>query len=212
MKVVVFGSGGQARVVSEILLHDKKVELVGFIDPLTKNPKEKIFGLPILGGFEVIPSLIKKGVQGFVVGVGDNKIRAKRFKELIEAGLEPVKAVHPTATITKEVIIGKGTVVAMGAMIATKAKIGKNVIINSGAIVEHETTIGDHVHVAPGAVLAGRVRVKKYTLVGLRAVVKEFLTIGERSIVGAGAVVVKDVADKMVVVGIPAKKLRNNDK
>ena len=37
MKVVVFGSGGQARVVAEILFGDKDKELVGFIDPYTKN-------------------------------------------------------------------------------------------------------------------------------------------------------------------------------
>jgi len=212
MKVVVFGSGGQARVVAEILLHDKTKQLIGFVDPFTKNTKEKIFELPILGGYEVIPSLIKKGVKGFVIGVGDNKIREKRFNELKKRGLEPITAIHPTANIAKEVKIGKGAVVAIGATIATKAIIGENVIINSGAIIEHDNVIEDHVHVAPGAALAGRVKVKSRALIGLRSVVKEFLTIGGKSIVGAGSVVVKDVPDNVVVVGVPAKKLRENDK
>lgn len=211
MKVVVFGSGGQARVVAEILFGDKDKELVGFIDPYTKNKQEVIFSKPILGDYTVIPDLIKQGVNHFVIGVGDNKVRADRFQQMIDQGLKPTTAIHKTANIAQKSEIGAGAVIAIGATVATGAKIGRNVIINSGAIVEHDNVIKDHVHIAPGAALAGRVTVNEGTLVGLRSVVKEFLTIGKNSIVGAGAVVIKDVLDNVVMVGIPAKKLRDNE-
>ena len=201
MKVAVFGSGGHARVVAEIIMNDKNLQLLGFIDNLTKDKNEKIFGLPIKDSFP--------NAKGFVVGIGNNEIRAQRFNELIENNLKPITVFHPTANIAKNVTIGKGTVIAIGATIATGAKIGNNVIINTGAIVEHENIIEDNVHIGPGAALAGRVKVKKFAFLGLRSVVKEYLTIGEKSIVGAGAVVVKNVPAKTVVIGIPAKKLRD---
>lgn len=208
MKIIIFGSGGHSRVVTEIVLKENKHQLIGFIDPLAKNPNEKIFNLPILGGFESIPKVIKMGVKGFVVGVGNNKIRAKRFQELINSGLTPIKAIHPTADIGKEAKIGEGSVVSLGAIIATQSKIGKNSIINSGAIVEHEAQIGNHVHIAPGAALAGRVKVKDYAFLGLRSVVKDYITIEEKAIVGAGAVVINNVKKETTVVGIPAKKIK----
>lgn len=199
MKIVVFGSGGQARVVAEIILNNKNLQLLGFIDPFTKNKQEKIFNLPIRDSFAE--------AQGFVIGVGDNQRRAQRFGQMIKLGLKPLTVIHPTANIAKEVAIGKGTVIAMGATIATGAKIGNNVIINTGAIVEHENVIEDNVHIAPGAALAGRVKVKSGAFIGLRALVREYLTVGKNAVVGAGAVVIKDVPDNVTVVGIPARPL-----
>lgn len=207
MKIIIFGSGGQARVVAEIVLRENKHELIGFIDPIAKHPEEKIFNLPILGGLEIIPKLIKQKILGFIVGIGNNQIRAERFKELKKMGLEPIQAIHPTANIGRDVVIGQGTVVNMGAIIATQCLIGENSIINSGAIVEHEDKIGSHVHIAPGAALAGRVTVKNYAFLGLRSVIKDYLTIGKKAVVGAGAVVLKDVPDDTTVVGVPARPL-----
>ena len=199
MKIIIFGSGGQARVVAEIVLRENKHKLVGFVDPLAKHPKEKIFNLPIRDSFAE--------AQGFIIGVGNNQRRAERYSQMIKLGLKPLTVIHPTANIAKEVTVGKGTVIAMGSTIATGAKIGNNVIINTGAIVEHENVIEDNVHIAPGAALAGRVKVKSGAFIGLRALVREYLTVGKNAVVGAGAVVVKSVPDNVTVVGIPARPL-----
>jgi sugar O-acyltransferase (sialic acid O-acetyltransferase NeuD family) len=189
MKVIVFGSGGQARVVAEIILNNKNLQLLGFVDPYTKDKNEKIFGLPIRDRFAE--------AQGFIIGVGNNQRRAQRFDQMLELGLKPVTIIHPTANIAKDVTIGQGTIIAMGATIATGAQIGSNVIINTGAIVEHENVIGNNVHIAPGAALAGRVKVKNGAFVGLRALVRECLTVGTDAV----------VPDNATVVGIPARPL-----
>ena len=209
MKIIIIGAGGQAKVVYEILKHDRNVEVVGFVDPVLKEPNEKIIGLPILGDFSVVPKMIKKGIKGFIVGIGPNQIRAQRFEEIKNMGLEPISAIHPTANIASNVEIGKGTVVSIGATIATGSKIGNNVIINTGAIVEHDNIIEDGVHIGPGAVLAGKVIIKKETFIGMRVAVKEFITIGKNVTVGAGAVVLEDIPDNVVAVGIPAKIIKN---
>jgi len=45
--------------------------------------------------------------------------------------------------------------------------------------------------------------------IGANAVVLPGVTIGARSVVGAGAVVVKDVAPKTIVAGVPARVIRD---
>lgn len=212
MKIVIIGAGGQARVVCEILKHDYNVEIVGFIDSVLKEPNERIMGIPVLGDFSILPELIKKGIMGYIVAIGDNKLRAQRFEEMKKMRLEPINAIHPTAHIAYNVEIGKGNVIAAGTVIATGTKIGNNTIINTGAIVEHENIIEDNVHIGPGAAVAGRVRVKRGAFLGIRSTVKEYLTIGEGSIVGAGAVVLEDISDYAVAVGVPAKVIKNNNK
>lgn len=52
------------------------------------------------------------------------------------------------------------------------------------------------------------VRVKKGSFIGAGAIIMPGITIGERVVVGAGAVVVKDVSDKTVVAGLPARIIR----
>jgi acetyltransferase-like isoleucine patch superfamily enzyme len=49
------------------------------------------------------------------------------------------------------------------------------------------------------------------THIGMGATVSEDITIGSRAIVGAGAVVITDVPDGSVVVGVPARRIKEAD-
>ncbi|MBI4287990.1 MAG: acetyltransferase [Chloroflexi bacterium] len=207
MKVIIVGAGGQARVVYEILSLDRRVEVVAFVDNVFHGADERIMGVPVLGDHLVVVKLIKNGVKGAIIAIGDNKIRAERFAECSEMGLEMINAIAPTAHIAHSARIGKGVVLATSAIVSTGAHIGNNVIINTGAIVEHEDILEDHVHIGPGTVLAGRVTVKRGAFVGLRSVVKENITIGENVTVGAGSVVLENIPDNAVVAGSPARLL-----
>jgi UDP-perosamine 4-acetyltransferase len=99
----------------------------------------------------------------------------------------------------------------MGAKISTGTTVGNNVIINTGAIIDHENEIEDHVHICPGCSLAGRVTVKRGTFIGIGSVVKEYVTIGENSVIGAGSVILEDIPDNVVAVGAPAKVVKTRN-
>lgn len=207
-KAIIIGAGGQARVVYEILHYRKDIDIIGFVDPVQKHPNETIYGLPIFYDLANIPQLAKKGVEEFIVAIGDNMLRAQRFEETIKCGLRPLTAIHPTANIASNVHIDGGTTISIGAIIATGASIGKNVIINSGAIVEHDDIIHDHAHIGPGAALAGKVIVEQFGFIGINAAVKEYTRIGQNCTIGAGSVVLKDTPPHAVAVGIPAQVIK----
>ncbi len=208
MQIVIIGAGGQARIVYEILSFDRNVEVVAFVDNVVHGSDERIMGIPIMGDHSVLPKLIKNGVKGAIIAVGDNKIRAERFEEFRGMGLELVNAIHPTSYIAPSARLESGVTVAIGAIIGTGTRVGNNVIVNNGAIIDHENEIEDHVHIAPGCSLAGRVTVKKGTFIGIGSVVKEYLTIGENVTIGAGSVVLEDIPDNAVAVGAPAKVIK----
>ena len=212
MKTVIIGAGGHARVIYEILNYDRNIEIVAFVDNVIRGSDEKIMGIPVLGDHSILPKLLKSGVKCAIIGVGDNKIRKDHFENIRNIGLEMVSAIHPTAHITHNAKIGKGVVIVTGATIGTGVEIGNNVIINTGVIIEHEDVLEDHVHIASGTVLAGRVTVKEGAFIGAGCVIKENVTIGENAIIGAGSVVLDDIPDNAVAVGCPTKVIKINER
>ena len=72
-----------------------------------------------------------------------------------------------------------------GAVINADARVGRNSIVNTGAIVEHDCLIGDHAHIAPRVALGGAVKVGDFALIGSGAVALPGAAIGENAIVGA---------------------------
>jgi len=189
----------------------KNVEVVAFVDNVVHGNDEYIMGIPVMGDHSVIPKLLKNGVRGAIVAVGDNKTRAIHFEKLRGMGLEMVNAIHPTASIALSVKVGSGVTIAMGAIMSTGGRIGNNAIINTGAIIDHEDEIEDHVQIGPGCSIAGRVTIKKGAFIGIGSVVREYLTIGENTIIGAGSVVLEDIPDNVVAVGAPAKVVKTID-
>jgi UDP-perosamine 4-acetyltransferase len=200
MKIAIIGAGGQARIVYEILSYDHNMEIVAFVDNVVHGHDEHIMGIPVIGDHSVMPRLMKEGVKGVIIGVGDNDIRAAHFEKFTNMGLELVNAIHPTAIISPSAKLGKGITISMGACISTAARIGNNTIINTGATVDHENKVEDHAQVGPGCSIAGRVTIRRGAFIGIGSVIKEYITIGERTIVGAGSVVLNDLPDNAVAV------------
>ena len=86
--------------------------------------------------------------------------------------------------------------------------LGNNVIVNTGAIIEHDCIIEDHVHIATGVMLANTVFAGVGTHIGLGASIRQCISIGRYSIIGAGAVVIHDVPHYAVAAGVPAQYLK----
>lgn len=208
MRVIILGAGGYGRLIQDILGYDRNVQLVGFLDSESKLWGQTVNGILVLGGDEMLGSLIREGVEAAIAGLGDNHKRAQLFSKLSGYGFSLINAVHPSAVIGRFVQMGRGVVVMAGAVINVNARIGDNVVVNSGATIDHDDVLEAHSQVWPGANLAGTVTVREYAYVGAGAVVIPGITIGRNSIVGAGSVVIRDVPDNVVAVGVPARVIK----
>ncbi len=210
MKVVIVGAGGQGRVVLDILRNNHQFEVIGFIDSAKALHGKVIDEVSVIGDMDSLKDFAEMGIGGAIVAIGDNDIRSK-FAQIINSyGISLINAIHPSATIAQNSVIGKNVVIAQGANICAHVKIKDSVICNTGSIIEHESVIYEGVHICPGVKLAGHVTVHPHAFIGIGSTVIQNITIGESATVGAGAVVLKDVDPETTVVGVPAKECTNS--
>ncbi|MGC4071630.1 MAG: acetyltransferase [Nibricoccus sp.] len=213
IKIVGVGAGGHASVILDLIesLPGAPYEVVGLLDSDQRRHGSLFHGSSILGGDALLPELRRNGVVGCFLGLGSigrTEARRRLYALAEESGLEIVPLVHPTAIIAKSAVLGRGCCIMAGAIVNPGATIGRNVCVNTGAIIEHDCRIDDHAFIAPGVVLAGGVRVGAGAFVGLRAGVKQGCVLGEESLIAGGAMVVRDVAPRAVVGGVPARVIR----
>ena len=95
--------------------------------------------------------------------------------------------------------------VCAGAIVLPRATLGRGVLVNTKASVDHDCLIGDFVNIAPAATLGGDVQVGAETFVGPGATVAAGIRIGTRAMIGAGAVVLRDLPDDVTAWGVPAR-------
>jgi len=209
-QVLIAGAGGHGQVVADILMamsnSGQGPRPIGFVDDDVSLFGAHVLGLPVLGA---IADCARIAHQAVILAIGDNQVRARYYRQLSGFGERFAAAHHPSAIFASETRIGNGTVVCAGAIVNPGARIGSNVILNTGCIVEHHCEIEDHVHIAPGVRMGGEVIIGEGTLVGIGSVILPGIRIGKGCIIGGGAAVTADVAGNSVVIGVPARFIRN---
>jgi sugar O-acyltransferase (sialic acid O-acetyltransferase NeuD family) len=209
MDIVILGAGGHGRVVLDIIHQAGMLRPIGFLDNNPSLKGRRIDGLPVLGSIDALDDLKSRGLRAAVIAIGDNGVR-RALGDLLEArGFECLSVIHPSVQLARNASIGKGVVIAAGALVCAHCQVGDYVILNTGCIVDHESMIGTAVHICPGVRLAGHVTVESGAHVGIGATVIQNVRIGFESVVGAGAVVTHDVAPMTTVVGVPAREIKS---
>lgn len=134
-------------------------------------------------------------------------------------GFENCICHHPELVNLYECEIGDGTKIGAFVEIGRNVKIGKNCKIQSHVFIPEGVIIGNNVFIGPGAVFCNvkyppmaytgdkilSTTVKDCAVIGANVTVLPGITIGERAMVGAGSVVTKNVEDRNLVKGNPAK-------
>lgn len=193
--VVIFGSGGHAHVIADIVLA-RGDKVIAFLDD---NKLQSDCSGPI-------SQFSKYRECEFVIGIGS----AEKREELSRLNLSWYTAIHPSAVISNSAKIGAGTVVMPNAVVNARATIGNHCIINTGAIVEHDNQIGDYAHISVGAKLGGNVRIGEKSWIGIGSCIKNNLDVCDNVVIGAGAVIIDSITMSGTYVGVPARMIEKN--
>jgi sugar O-acyltransferase (sialic acid O-acetyltransferase NeuD family) len=201
--LIILGTGvhafEMAQIVERINREAPAWNLLGILSAKPDQPAQTMHGVPVLGGRE----LLDRHPGAMLVPCNEWPRSEAVPRERLATIVDPSVFLSPTA------VLGAGCVFYPGCFIGLNARIGDRVFALTGSIVNHDDAIGNDVIFASGATLAGRVTVEDGCYLGQSCTVRQYLTIGKGSLIGMGAVVTKDVPGNSVMVGNPARKLRD---
>lgn len=212
MKIAIIGAGGFGREVLSLIKAINKNKLtfdvLGFLDDGIEKGK-LIHDLPILGS---VSDIEKLGINHVVLAIGNPQIR-KAVVEQIDTQVSFPNIIHPSAIFQdiERITIGTGCIICAGNIFTTDIVIGNYCIINLSCTIGHDAALGDFTSVMPGVNISGGAKLKTSVYVGTGAKLIKATSIGADAVIGAGAVVDIDVLEKEVVVGVPARPLKDRN-
>jgi acetyltransferase EpsM len=186
--LLILGTRTLAIEVADFVSEIPGYQLVGFVENM--DPQAcggKLENLPILW----VEELAGLADTHWAVCALATTTRSRFTSQAAAYGIRFATLIHPTSRISR-------------------TRLGSHVFVNRGALIGHHTEIGDHVSIQPGANVAGKCRIGPSTYIGMGALVLDNMKIGSHSVIGAGAVVTRDVPDRVQVVGVPAKIVKEN--
>ncbi|MFT5601454.1 MAG: sugar O-acyltransferase (sialic acid O-acetyltransferase NeuD family) [Flavobacteriales bacterium] len=207
LKYVIFGAGGFAKEAM-LCLED----MLASGDSETENTccfavddqyydKEELLGRPV----------IKKSELNFkkcyvVIAVGD-PVKRKKIVDSLPLETCFFNIIHPSASISRNCIVGLGSIITHNTVLTCDIEIGKHAHININATIGHDTKIGDFFTCSPGVNISGNCTIKDFVYIGTNASLKENTTICDSVTIGMGSSVIKDITEAGVYIGTPSRKL-----
>lgn len=211
MNIILVGASKKARLVLDFLEQEgRAADVVGFVDRDPALWNTIVAGKPVLGSLESVLATDSAKSSAFCICLSERFFadRASIAATLAAKGIASTSLISRQADVSHTAIIASGSILFPNVRVGMNATVGSCVTAYSGALIEHDCEIAANVEIASRAVLAGGVRVGSEAFIGINATILPQLTVGEGAIVGGGAVVVKDVDERAVVAGNPARVLQ----
>lgn len=190
-RVVVFGTGSFAEVVSFYLEHDSPHEVVAYT---ADEPAAGSFlGRPLVP-FATLADTHPPGDHELFVAVGYrdvNRVRAAKCEQARALGYTLVTYVCSKATTWPGLAIGDNGFVFEDNTIQPFVTIGDGVVLWSGNHVGHHARIGDYCFLTSHVVVSGHTRIGERSFVGVNATLRDDIEIGAGNVIGAGAIVMR---------------------
>ncbi len=143
----------------------------------------------------------------YAIGIGNPKILEQISKKF--SGRVFPNLVHPNVVKGDSVKLGEGNIITAGCILTVDIKIGSFNILNLYTTIGHDTVIGNGNVLNPSVNVSGGCDIKNYNLLGTSATVLQYLNIGTGNIIGASALVTKTIESNGLIVGVPAKKIKD---
>lgn len=199
--VVLFGGGGHAKMLIELVQAEGKYLIEGILDD-GKLPGTTVLGIPVLGGKDLLPRLYQSGLHhaiNAVGGIGQIQTRINVTILLEAAGFTLPPVIHPSSLVEPSVQLANGCQVFAKAYVGAETQFGIGAIASTGCIISHDCILEEYAIVSPGAILAGEVTIGAGALIGMGATINLRVKVGAGAKIGNSATIKENVPAGWVV-------------
>jgi sugar O-acyltransferase (sialic acid O-acetyltransferase NeuD family) len=198
------------RMIRALQRSTPNLHFPGLLDNDPTKHGTDFFGLPILGGCELISQLVGDNVFFVSLVTGSTMARYETGLSIVNAGGTLTNLIHPSVDLTLT-HWGVGNYIQEAVVTQAGVSIGDNSSIHMGALIGHESIIGNSVFIAHAVSVSGCCIIGDGTFIGTNATILPRIKIGKWATIGAGSVITRDVPDYGIAVGNPAKVIKFND-
>jgi sugar O-acyltransferase (sialic acid O-acetyltransferase NeuD family) len=204
----IVGAGALGRELLSLLhkdsAHGREWVVVGFVDSRAELKGQIIGGIPVVGGVEDAPV---HEMAIYCSAIGDPVVK----KEIVTA-LEVKGAVFvPIRTqceVGQRAHIG-AAVLQLNATVSVDAFVDDHVYLDSGSVIGHDARVGRYSHIGRNVFVGGRVEIGEGVVAHSCSIISQGVKINAGATIGIGAVVLRDVPASAVMIGNPAKNVKN---
>lgn len=210
--IIILGAAGTAVDVLDFLADINErtptYQCLGLLDDNEALHGTTIHGTPVLGPLAMAQAYPTALVVNALGSPGSFHRRHAILAALALPRERFTTIIHPTAVVSRWATIGTGAIIYPYSVILPDVEVGDHVTLLSQCTLNHETVVGNYTIFATGVTVCGRVHIGSHCYLGAGCTIIHEVSIGDRSLIGMGSVVVRDVAPNSVMVGNPARFLR----
>jgi sugar O-acyltransferase (sialic acid O-acetyltransferase NeuD family) len=199
-RTLVLGAGLGAMQVVDILSHDPRVQVVGYVDDNVELHGKTVYGLPILGPSNLAEEWFRAGrYDAAIISVStSNYVRRRWYEWLKRIGVPLINAIDPTAKLNRGAMLGEGNIVCAFVHVGVETRIGNNNFLSAYTSVDHHNLWGSHITTGPAVATSGCVQVEDDVKMGTGIFIQPHITIGRGAQIASGAVLTRSVPELYV--------------
>lgn len=210
IKSYIFGDSSLAKLLAYYLSLTGRC-VSGFVlnEQYIKNKNSDKYALPLCSIEDVVKTYGRNNIEVYVaIGYSHmNKDREIVFNWLRKKQIKICSFIHPTAIVSKNVLLGEGNIILENCVIQPFVNMGDGNIIWNNSSIGHETQVGSYNHISAGTTIAGRVQIKNRCFIGINSAIKNDVMIGNNVLISAGSFISHSMVDNAAYVPVKGKML-----
>lgn len=213
-KLVILGGSGIGMIAASVAYDLGTYEVLGFLNDVEEVGSYigKYTKIKVIGTSANIEKFLIDDNIDFFVAYGGMQREKEVYEKIVNLNIPRdrlVNLIHPTAIVPKEFCkIGKGVLIAPLAQLSPDTEVSDNCILLANSFLGHDSFMDRFSTLATNSVIGALVHVGKGSHIGSNSTIREKVRINDFSLIGTASNVLNDIPKNSIVVGNPAKILR----
>lgn len=201
-KVVIFGTGQTADIVSYYIGNDSKHEIVAYTVDGKYITEDTYNNKPVIP-FEIVGEKYSPSEFKMFIAIGYsnlNKLREEKYNFAKTKGFTLISYINSRSGVNDRSKIGDNCFILEHQSIQPFATIGNNCFIWGGVLVAHHCIIKSHCWITSESSIAGNTTIGERCFIGINATIGHMVTLGDDCMVGAGTLITRSAGNGSVFI------------